>query len=564
MANQAIALQARAPQTDFLGRAIQQNAQMMNMMSQQRAAERQAAQAQQAMELARAEEGRKAQLHGPAMDKARFESFSAEQKAVMEFMELAYEGVEQSRNPDDVVKIAGFLKQHFPSPVLAQVIDQTLADMPTDPALFPEWQKTTKFETLKNTEQLAEEFTTQNLGGSTRIVATPKYGGGGAARVVEGSEAPVMVKPTGMNVEGVGPGVLDPESNTFFPATMGTPGGYTPPRGPMSEPRGAPGAPAGGDTFSRMINVESRGQQFDRSGKPLTSRAGAIGIAQVMPGTAPEAARLAGLPFDENRYRNDPEYNFALGKAYYEKQLADFGDERLAAAAYNAGPGAVRRALQKGGPNGWINHVPRETQDCVRDVFGAAPAGRGSAGAPAPRGAPGEPPRTIEEEKKLRAFKKLLPTLGYDPDTGEDIVSPLIEASTSGGLEMIGSDIVGFATGEATAGREALGKLKAIAANLTFDKLDGKLGAQISNADVQLVANTMADIANGSIPANERLGMWRDTVLPILLRGAGVTPPEKPAGAAAPAKQPTRPAKQPTRPAKQPTRTTGGATVIDW
>ena len=60
MANQAIALQARAPQTDFMGRAIQQNAQMMNMMSQRRAAERQAAQLAQAMEIARAEEGRAA------------------------------------------------------------------------------------------------------------------------------------------------------------------------------------------------------------------------------------------------------------------------------------------------------------------------------------------------------------------------------------------------------------------------------------------------------------------------------------------------------------------------
>lgn len=60
MANQAIALQARAPQNDFLGRAIQQNAQMMNMMSQQRAAERQAAVAQQEMQLAQEKAGREA------------------------------------------------------------------------------------------------------------------------------------------------------------------------------------------------------------------------------------------------------------------------------------------------------------------------------------------------------------------------------------------------------------------------------------------------------------------------------------------------------------------------
>jgi 4-hydroxy-tetrahydrodipicolinate synthase len=94
-----------------------------------------------------------------------------------------------------------------------------------------------------------------------------------------------------------------------------------------------------------------------------------------MPGTAPEAAKLAGLPFDQNRYRTDEAYNLALGKAYYEKQLRDFGgDERLAAAAYNAGPGAVRSALQKGGPDGWINNVPLETRKYIRSVFGGAGA----------------------------------------------------------------------------------------------------------------------------------------------------------------------------------------------
>jgi hypothetical protein len=58
MANQAIALQARAPQGNFLAPAIQQGAQMINIMSQQRAAERQAAAQQQTLELARAKEER--------------------------------------------------------------------------------------------------------------------------------------------------------------------------------------------------------------------------------------------------------------------------------------------------------------------------------------------------------------------------------------------------------------------------------------------------------------------------------------------------------------------------
>jgi hypothetical protein len=61
MANQAIALQARAPQQgNFLAPAIQQGAQMVNMMRQQQALDRQTAVAQQQMEIARARETREA------------------------------------------------------------------------------------------------------------------------------------------------------------------------------------------------------------------------------------------------------------------------------------------------------------------------------------------------------------------------------------------------------------------------------------------------------------------------------------------------------------------------
>jgi hypothetical protein len=34
----------------------------------------------------------------------------------------------------------------------------------------------------------------------------------------------------------------------------------------------------------------------------------------------------------------------------------------------------------------------------------------------------------------------------------------------------------------------------------------------------------MGDIANADIPANERAAKWRNVVLPILVRGAGMTP----------------------------------------
>ena len=370
MANQAIALQSRAPQSNPLGGAIQQNAQLMNMMSQQRAAERQAAQAQQTMDIARAEEARKAELQPLAVSKAGAEATSARVKMVDEFLDLSIAGMSAARNAEDALKIGDFLKKSFALPELQGVVDQTLSSLPQDPRQFGAWREQTLFQSMEAKDQLAQEFQRQTTGRETFETVAPKFAGapgGGAAREVPGTRVQAAEGITYVR----GPnGEVIPVPKTM-PGTGGLVGG-----------EGMPGA--GGDTFSRMIGVESRGKQFDRSGKPLTSPAGAIGIAQVMPGTAPEAARLAGLPFDDNRYRNDPDYNLALGKAYYEKQLADFGDERLAAAAYNAGPGAVRRALQKGGPDNWINNLPRETQNYVRDVFGAAPAGRGSAGAPAP------------------------------------------------------------------------------------------------------------------------------------------------------------------------------------
>ncbi|WP_323026533.1 transglycosylase SLT domain-containing protein [Castellaniella sp.] len=100
--------------------------------------------------------------------------------------------------------------------------------------------------------------------------------------------------------------------------------------------------------FNIAVNTESGGKQFDADGNPLTSSAGAVGIAQVMPSTGPEAARLADLPWDEERYRTDPEYNRALGRAYFGQQVKDFGgDLAKAYAAYNAGPRWVKEAQDR-------------------------------------------------------------------------------------------------------------------------------------------------------------------------------------------------------------------------
>ncbi|MBY0301240.1 MAG: transglycosylase SLT domain-containing protein [Sphingomonas ginsenosidimutans] len=132
-----------------------------------------------------------------------------------------------------------------------------------------------------------------------------------------------------------------------------------------------------GEAHAALEGIESRGRQFAASGRPLTSSAGAIGVMQVMPGTGPEAARLAGVAWDPARLRGDADYNRRLGRAYYNEMLRQFGgDAEKAAAAYNAGPGSARRgtgvrgaiarAARAGEPDNWRAHLPQETQAYIR------------------------------------------------------------------------------------------------------------------------------------------------------------------------------------------------------
>lgn len=65
---------------------------------------------------------------------------------------------------------------------------QLASTVPQDPRMIPAWQIKTARGILSAKDQLEQHFTSQDLGGSTRIVATSKYGGG-PAQVVQGSVA---------------------------------------------------------------------------------------------------------------------------------------------------------------------------------------------------------------------------------------------------------------------------------------------------------------------------------------------------------------------------------------
>lgn len=123
------------------------------------------------------------------------------------------------------------------------------------------------------------------------------------------------------------------------------------------------------DMFNRaIVPNESGGRQFDEQGNPLRSSSGAVGLAQVMPSTGPEAARFAGLEWDPQRFERDPEYNRDLGLGYFTEMFRQHRDPFRAAAAYNAGPQRLGQALAGG--EDYFSRLPAETQEYLRR-FGA-------------------------------------------------------------------------------------------------------------------------------------------------------------------------------------------------
>jgi soluble lytic murein transglycosylase len=135
------------------------------------------------------------------------------------------------------------------------------------------------------------------------------------------------------------------------------------------------------------LAIARRESEFDHR---VSSRVGAEGLMQLMPGTASDMASELGLDHDRARVLADWSYNARLGSAYLA-YLADRFDGNIVmlSAGYNAGPRRPDRWIERfGDPRrggidvvDWIEHIPfRETRNYVMRVAESLPVYRARLG----------------------------------------------------------------------------------------------------------------------------------------------------------------------------------------
>ncbi len=109
------------------------------------------------------------------------------------------------------------------------------------------------------------------------------------------------------------------------------------------------------------------------------SSSGALGMMQLLPGTARDVAGRLNVPFLQEKLTRDPAYNVQLGSQYLAEMLQRFGGSyEISLAAYNAGPNRVARWLETmGDPRAgkidmvdWIEMLPfSETRNYVQRIM---------------------------------------------------------------------------------------------------------------------------------------------------------------------------------------------------
>ena len=120
-------------------------------------------------------------------------------------------------------------------------------------------------------------------------------------------------------------------------------------------------------------------RQESRFKVDAVSVSGALGVMQLMPGTAKETAAKMGISYSPARLTTDASYNALIGSTYLAGQLRQFdGSLALAAAGYNAGAGNAAKWVSAFGdpraanvdPVVWVELIPfEETRRYVQRVL---------------------------------------------------------------------------------------------------------------------------------------------------------------------------------------------------
>jgi hypothetical protein len=126
--------------------------------------------------------------------------------------------------------------------------------------------------------------------------------------------------------------------------------------------------PSAGLLGADMIpGLEQAVMQVESGGNPAAvSSKGAMGTMQTMPGTLRDPGYGVAPARDQS-----PAEMERVGKDYLQAMLRQYGDPRLALAAYNWGPGNVDRAMQTHGGNvdAVLANAPAETRAYVPKVL---------------------------------------------------------------------------------------------------------------------------------------------------------------------------------------------------
>lgn len=131
--------------------------------------------------------------------------------------------------------------------------------------------------------------------------------------------------------------------------------------------------------YARMIQVESGGQMRDQNGNIITSPKGAVGVAQVMPGTFADMAKKYNIQGSVN----DLVPNLTAGAHYFQDGVAAHG-LRNGVIYYNAGPQGLTGYLQTG-------QLPDETTAYLAKTGAPGAPGAGNATVPSAPGMVVEP-----------------------------------------------------------------------------------------------------------------------------------------------------------------------------